>query len=198
MPKKQNLTYMLDLVSDKLSSDKTSLGEIIKTLDTRGFGVLIVFLSLILILPTGAIPGLPSLFSLFFLLIAGQILIGRTSIWLPQKLSNYHIQATHIKKSIQKLRPFTRKIDRIFKKRGFFMKDKSLTYITAALCLIVAMTLPILGLIPFLGLIPATAILCLGLALTQKDGLLFLIGLFMSILSIALLPITYNALQEIF
>ena len=84
MPKKQNLTYMLDLVSDKLSSDKTSLGEIIKTLDTRGFGVLIVFLSLILILPTGAIPGLPSLFSLFFLLIAGQILIGRTSIWLPQ------------------------------------------------------------------------------------------------------------------
>lgn len=198
LPRKQNLTEMLNFIAQELSTDKTSVGDIIKALDTKGFGVLIIFLSLLLLLPTGAIPGLPSIFSVFFVLIAGQIIIGRRSIWIPKRLSTYEIQAKNIKSSIKKVRPFTRRIDRIFKSRGFFMREKFLTYVTAALCIIVALTIPILGIIPFLAMVPAFAILCLGLALTQKDGLMFFIGLSFSVLSVSILPLTYQTIEEIF
>ena len=43
------------------SGDTTSLGEVIERFEDRGFGPLLLMPALIALLPTGAIPGVPTL-----------------------------------------------------------------------------------------------------------------------------------------
>lgn len=200
MAKPKNMTELLDILLEQSHKKDTTipLSDIVETLNSKGFGVLLIGLALLLILPTGAIPGVPILITIFIFLTAGQILIGRSTLWLPKKITSYKVKTKKLESSINAAKKYTPKIDSVFKRRWIFFKKRKLEIVIALLSLFVAITIPFLGLIPLLVIIPATSILMFGIALTQKDGMILILGIIIAMACLLLIPTSLNILDKVF
>ena len=77
------LETLLDEAIDAADGDEMKLGDILEAFGSRSFGPVIAILAIIVISPIGAVPFLPTLFAALILLIALQLLAGRSSPWVP-------------------------------------------------------------------------------------------------------------------
>nr|WP_053070786.1 exopolysaccharide biosynthesis protein [Halomonas sp. PR-M31] len=60
MAQRITLTQLLEQLDDSDSGETIQLQDIVDNFETRGFGPLLVLPALIVLLPTGAIPGIPT------------------------------------------------------------------------------------------------------------------------------------------
>ena len=86
MPDQLDITAVLTTLRDDTDNDKISLGDIVSSLEGRGFGPLLMAPALIAFLPSGAIPGIPSLCGILIALIAIQKVFGKSHPWIPSRL----------------------------------------------------------------------------------------------------------------
>lgn len=147
-----------------------SVKELVESLESRGFGPLILVPALVVLLPTGAVPGVPTLMALLILLIAAQRLFGRTHPWVPRRLAGLSIDRERYRRGIARVRPVTEFIDRHTGNRLPQLVGGTGTRFCAALCSLLALTMPPLELVPFAAALPALAIALLALGLTARDG----------------------------
>ncbi|WP_158773128.1 exopolysaccharide biosynthesis protein [Cobetia sp. L2A1] len=174
--KDSGLTGLLEELDREIEGD-ISLGAILKHFNSRGFGPLLVLPALLVLLPTGAIPGVPTTCALFIVLIAGQLLLGYRTPWLPKRLAQFSFAHARLSHGVQRARPWTRRIDRLLKPRLGFM-TRGLAYRgIALLAILLATTMVPLELVPFAAAIPAVTLLLLGLGLVGEDGLVILFAL---------------------
>lgn len=178
-----NLTDVLDHMDDKVQGDKATVGNVIDAFGGRGYGPLLLSLALIEILPTGAIPGVPTLVAILVVLVAGQLVAGRSSPWVPQKLRKRGFSEQKFDKTRQKVRPYTQKLDKALKPRLHKLTTPIAERVVGVVCILLAMTMPPLELVPFASSIPSSAIALLGVGLSARDGLIILFGLIMSVAS---------------
>lgn len=176
MSKKTTLTETLDTIKEETDGTKITFGEILDILNSRGFGPLLIAPAVITILPTGAIPTIPTICAVFIILVSVQILMGRHYPWMPKKLKGMSFNRKTYRDVEEKIRPYTKKIDKLFKPRFQFLTGNISQTICALLCLGLAVTMSLVELIPFLAALPAAAILMMGLSLSMKDGILMIIG----------------------
>lgn len=182
------LTETLDTIQEETSGDKISLGDLVEALNHRGFGAMLIGPSLIVVLPTGGIPGVPTLCALLILLIAGQIVMGRKHPWIPKKLAERSFERGKFEKVVDTVRPYTKWVDRFFQKRFTFLTNDVAQNVIAVLCVVLALCMPPLEFLPFVAALPALAILLFGLSLSVRDGLLAAIGFVTVLLSIGIIP----------
>ncbi len=185
MANQMNLTDVLDGMDDKAEGDKLTLGEVVDSFGSRGFGPLLLAVSLIELLPTGAIPGVPTFLAIVVVLLASQLLVGRSSPWIPQKLRNKGFSKDKFAKGRDKVRPFTQKVDKAIKPRLEQFTTPFAARWVAGICVLLAMTMPPLEVIPFASSLPAAAIGLFGIGLSAKDGLLILMGLLVAVCAAA-------------
>lgn len=172
-----NLTAVLDHLDDKAGGQTITIDQIIQSFEERGYGPLLLSLALLELLPTGAIPGVPTLVAILVVLIAGQLLLGRTRPWVPGKLGAKGFSHEKFKAGREKLRPFTSKCDRFIKPRFPMLTTGLMNRLVAGICIVLALSLPPLELIPFASSAPAFAIALLAMGLSAKDGLFVLLGM---------------------
>ena len=86
-------------------SDAVSVADVREKIGTGAFGAALLALGLVLLSPIGGIPGAPTLFSLFFVLIAGQLLVGRRGFWLPSFLLKRSVGSEKMRKAVRFARP---------------------------------------------------------------------------------------------
>lgn len=174
----EGLTSTLTAIHEETQAgEHINIGDLIDALNSRGYGPLLIAPALITLLPTGAIPGVPAVCAALIGLISIQILMGSKQPWLPQKLKDFSFSRGRFMKTVNKVKPLTRKIDRLFHPRLEFLVRHEIQPVIAILCLLLAVSIIILGWIPFLAMIPASAILLMGLGLSTHDGLLIAIAL---------------------
>ena len=171
------MTSILEKVQKQTDSEKLKVGDIVEVLEDQGFGPLLLVPAIIVILPTGAIPGVPAIAALLIIVLAGQLALGRKSPWLPRRLAEYEIDKKKFNKGVRKISYFTRKIDRLFKPRLQFLFTPIAVRIIAGVCVLLALFMIPVGFIPFAVIIPAFAIAFLALGLSARDGLLITIGM---------------------
>jgi hypothetical protein len=171
------LTDFLEQLDDKTSGDTITLGEIVAAFKQRGFGPLLLAPALLVLLPFGAIPTIPTLCGLFIFLIGGQLLIGRDEPWLPERLRKVSFDRNKFKSALSKVVPFTKRIDSVIGTRLTQFITPPMSTIIGVLCILLALTMIPLELLPFAAAAPAWAIACFALGLTANDGLLVVIGL---------------------
>lgn len=191
---KKALTDTLQAIEDETEGEKISFGDIVEALNHRGFGTLLIAPALIGVLPTGAIPLMPNVITLFVILIASQILLGRTYPWMPKRLKSFSFDRETFKKSVKKAKPYTEWIDGFFHPRLKFLTGDLAQRVVAFFCIFLAISISILGFVPFAAAIPCFAILMFGLGLTVHDGLLTGIGFLIMGVSFAAIPFLWNAL----
>jgi hypothetical protein len=184
MTERLNLTGVLDHMDDQADGRKVTLGSIMDSLGGRGYGPLLLALALIEILPTGAIPGVPSLVALMVVLVAGQLVLGRRTPWVPEKLRKRGFEKKKLERAKPKVRRVTRKIDKILKPRLEQLANPLAVRLVAAVCVLLAITMPPLELLPFASSGPALAIAIFGVGLSVHDGLVILVGLVIALAAI--------------
>jgi hypothetical protein len=146
-----------------------SIGEITETVGEKGFGLLLMVLSLPSALPVPA-PGYSTPFGIAIGLIAMQMILGRQSIWLPERSKRVRIKPSLAKTMLGAAAKFLRKIERFIKPRQRWIRSRPGQASLAAVILIMAclMMLPI----PLTNTFPAMVIFLIGIGLSEEDGLL--------------------------
>lgn len=172
-----NLEALLDQLSDVTGdNDEVSVGEIQSAVGHRSFAPLLVVFGLIVLTPIGGIPGVPTIFGVVVILLAGQILIGRKSLWIPSVITERSFGADKLGKGIDKIRPVASWIDKVLKPRLTVLTKGAGVYGIAAACVLIALVLPPMELVPGAATLPAASIVLFALALMAHDGLLAALG----------------------
>lgn len=152
------------------ASGRVSVDDILDALHTRSYGPFLMIPALIVLTPIGAIPTVPSIMALLIILIAVQMLFGNKHFWLPPILKRQTVSHTKLKESVEKMRPFGRRLDTIFHGRLVALTKPPFTQVAALICIAFACSVPPLELLPFAAAGPMLAIALIGFALLVKDG----------------------------
>jgi len=165
-----NITDVLDTLRSETDGGEVSLGEVLEVFDGRAYGPLLMIPGLITVMPTGAIPGVPSVMGLTVLLISTQMLFAQKRPWLPKPLRERRIGRERLVNAIEKTYPYAEKIERFIKHRLGWASGKVARYAAAITCMCISPTLLIFEVLPPGAFLPGLATLLFGVGLTARDG----------------------------
>ncbi|MET0293756.1 MAG: exopolysaccharide biosynthesis protein [Phenylobacterium sp.] len=167
------------------AGERVSVQEIMDSLGERSFGPFLLLAGLLGMTPVSAIPGAPSTIALITFLVAGQLLIGRRSFWLPRFLRNRSVAADKLHRTVAVAGKPARIADRLVRPRLCRLTGPVADRLIALACVVLALCVPPLEFLPFVAFIPSAAIAAFGLGLIARDGLLVLIALSISASALA-------------
>jgi hypothetical protein len=159
---------------------RISLGDLVTSLRDRSFAPLMVLFAVpnvFLYLPgSSVVTGLP------LMIIALQLIAGREAVWLPRALSDRSIDRSSFGRIVTHSLPWVARMERLARPRAWPGATSTIDRLIGSACLVMALLLFLP--IPFANGVPALAIIALGLALSERDGLWLLAGLVMSVVAI--------------
>ncbi|MEJ8573120.1 exopolysaccharide biosynthesis protein [Microbaculum marinum] len=173
-----NLEEVVERIDDAGNgTDRVSVADMIEALGKRSFGPLMLVPALIVFSPVGGIPGLPTVMAVIIALVAGQLLAGRKSVWLPRFLLSRSFGQTRL----AQVSHFTMKgasyVDAVVGPRLTFLTDPPLDRLIAAFVIALCLVMPAMELIPFANSTTGAAISVFALAIVARDGLLALVAI---------------------
>lgn len=181
-----SLSGVLDMMHDAGTGDRVSVGNLLDTVGTRSAGPLLLVPSLIIVTPVSGIPGAPTVAAAIITLVAVQMMLGSTRIWMPQFIRRRTITRSRLQGAVRWLRPFAARVDRVIWPRLTVLTRRPFNFVLVAACMAMALAMPPLEVVPMSSSTLAGAISLLALALTAHDGLLALIALALAIGGVAL------------
>ncbi len=169
---------VIDDVRETASDDDhVSIGEIVEAFGGRTFGALTIVPAILLASPIGGIPGAPAVIATLVLLVSAQHALGVRSLWLPSKLKKHQISKSRLDGALNKLQPWTKRLDKLTARRLTLLVRKPMSRVHAGVIAILALLVFPMGLVPFAVFVPALGMVLLSLAMLAHDGLLALLGL---------------------
>ena len=160
-----------------------SIGEITSGVGEKGFGILLVVLSLPSALPVPA-PGYSTPFGIVIALIALQMMLGRRTVWLPRRLEAIRVRPKLADKMLGTASGFLRRIESWIRPRQRWIGSRTGQAGLSTVVLVMAclMMLPI----PLTNTLPAMVVFMLGVGLSEEDGWLALGAFIVGCLAILL------------
>ena len=156
-----------------------SIQEITTAVGEKGFGLLLVVLSLPSALPVPA-PGYSTPFGIVIALVALQLSFSRRTLWLPRMLANIRIKPKLAHSMLSSASNFLFKIEYYIKPRQRWIRSR-LGQLGLSIVIIIMAFLMMLP-VPLTNTFPAIVIFIIGVGLAEEDGLLalgaFFIGCF--------------------
>jgi hypothetical protein len=163
----------------------------------RSFAVAILLLMFVpaLPLPTG---GVTHLFEAVTILLALQMVFGRTTVWLPERLRDRPLGATTTDRAIPFMLKWVRRAERISRPRGRWLFQRALMLRFCGL-LLIGFALAAALAPPFSGLdtLPAMGAIAVALAILLEDVLILAIGVVLGATGVALIVTIGAAIARI-
>lgn len=164
-----------------------TIGEFIDVISRRGFGMVLLLLSLPAALPIPAV-GYAIPFAVVIIFVGIQILIGRNSLWLPDRIRQRQIPPKLIVLLRQKGVPFLRRVEKWLGKQKKFMVQGNFRFTLGAIIALLGMIMAIP--IPLTNTVPALVICIIGIGISTEDGRL----IFVSLLAGTVLLLVYSTI----
>jgi len=154
------------------AGERVTIASILDALGDRSFAALLVLFAAVNLIPLP--PGASFILGLPLLIVAAQLTYGARRAWLPQFIAEKSVSAEQFSAIMDRVVPRLVQMERLIRPRywPFWRRRGDRVIGFMALLLSVILVLPI----PFGNWLPALAIALLGLALFERDGLLFGIG----------------------
>lgn len=159
-----------------------SIGELMEDVGDKGFGLLLMILSLPSAIPVPAV-GYSTPFGVCMVIIAAQIFIGRTQVQLPKRLKKIRIPLKLVQNITGFAHRFLKKTEKLIKPRHLWIHSRlghSILSVTI-IALAVFMIFPV----PGTNTLPAMAIFVIGISIAEEDGLIALAAMLLSVLAAA-------------
>lgn len=182
-PEHLPLGNALDALLDSKDERGPSISEITGAVGEKGFGLVLMVLSLPSALPVPA-PGYSTPFGIVIGLIALQMILGRQTLWIPKKLKGVRIKPSLAKRMLGTAAKFLKKIERFIRPRQRWIRSRGGQAGLATVILIMSclMMLPI----PLTNTFPAMVIFLIGIGLSEEDGLLAIAAFGIGLLAVCL------------
>lgn len=130
-----SLTTVLHKIEPDKNNDKVSIGDVMSALSEKGFGPLLFAPALIAIMPTGGIPGVPTVCGVIIALISIQMLFGKQRPWLPKFIDKVSFEQDKLHKGVAIAEKATKRIDKIVKPRlTVLSSDKAKKTSSSSMC----------------------------------------------------------------
>ncbi len=182
---------------EAVQTPQVTLKEILSLAGERTFGFLFVLLALPSALPVPA-PGYSVPFGIVMLLLAVQLVIGRTRPWVPEKWKDKQFDLIAVQKVVKAGVPWLRRLEAISRPR--------LTYVCSSLPgrVVIGLAISLMSIsmmipIPGTNTLPAMGIFVTGFGLLDDDGVISIGGLVLCVLggtlSVLILLFGYEAVK---
>ncbi len=165
------------------AGERVTFREVLTVLRHRAFGFTLLIFALPCCLPMP--PGIPTVCGVGLVVIALNLIAGRQRLWLPSAIADKSVARSDLQRLVERAVPYLERLERICKPRFAIVTDPVGKVLIGLVILVLGfvMILPI----PFLGNIPpgvAATVIAIGMA--ERDGLIVLIGMVVSIAAVAL------------
>jgi hypothetical protein len=170
--------------------ERLSLAEIVHAFGERGFGAIMLLVSLLNLLPLP--PGSTTVTGAPLLILGVQMMLGRDTVWLPRWLCRASVSREGFRQGLKRVLPWLEKAERLTRPRlSWAVTGPAERLIGLAIVLLsCVLVLPV-----WLGnLAPAAAIAVLSLGLVQRDGVLVLIGWGVVAVAVGLLVLAWSVI----
>lgn len=183
LPPRRLSAVLMELARE--AKDSVTIEQIREALGDRSFATLLVFFAGLNLLPFP--PGSTLILGIPLLLIAFQMVLGNRTAWLPRFVLAKSVSADKFRYMSEKLVPRLEWVERIIRPRYWPFERKRADRILGVLALIlaIAVTLPI----PFGNWFPALSCALVGLALSERDGVLLATAIACGLFSFALIGV---------
>lgn len=149
--------------------ERITVADMVATLGDRGFGLLLLLLTLPNAVPVPA-PGLSAVLALPAALLALQMALGLPQPRLPRRLHRWSFSRTRVAAVLASARPSLERLEKWVKPRRPVAGDRVVGVICALLALVLALP------IPFGNAPVAWAMILIALGVIERDGLATLAG----------------------
>lgn len=171
---------LLRVIRNGRHCDRISLGEFLAELGDRSFGWAILLSCLINLLPLPI--GATLITAIPLLIFCAQLGLGFSNVWLPARLARLAISRKALRRRILRLRPISRRLERVARPRMAAMFQRRREQMVGALLFVVALALFIP--LPLSGWLPAISLFVAGIGLIERDGLIVLWGACLGVFSV--------------
>ncbi|MEH0831459.1 exopolysaccharide biosynthesis protein [Anaplasma bovis] len=182
---------ILEEVGGYGEADTVTLFELKTILHDRGFGVFMLLFSLPLAIPLPTIPGYTTILALPLILFSVQMLMGRTTPWLPDFLERKSFKRGFLAMVIEKTSPLLKAMERWTKPRVMFIFCGLGNRIIALICLLCALSIAVP--LPLTNFIPAGGISAIALGMLNRDGVLVVLGIVLGLLGLSITTVVLIA-----
>lgn len=159
-------------------SERVTIAEILDALDARAFGLATLIFAIPSVIPMP--PGVPTVVGIALLIVSIQMVIGRQELWLPKFLSKQGFSRKALVSGFEKIKPQLEFIEKFARPRLLILTGQTATFLIGVVILIMAVVL-ILPLPPGGNFPPALACAVLGMGLVERDGVIVLLGLVVTV-----------------
>lgn len=169
------LSLELEAFLERLDGKDTTVGELVRLIGDRGFGLLLLILSLPAALPLPA-PGYATPFGIIMILLAFQMIRGRVMPWVPDRLAARRVPYSLLRFSVKNGRLPLKVVELLVRPRlRALSRNRLFLALVGVIILLMAcsMSLPI----PLTNTAPSFVIFVLAAGILEEDGLLLLGGL---------------------
>ena len=168
------------------SEGEKTLGSLVELFEEKAFAIVFVLLLGVpaLPLPTG---GATHVFEIIAVLLAAQLIAGRTRIWLPQRWHALELAGPRQQRFIAGLMRMIRRLERFSRPRLRFLFDHRLSNVVFGL-LVIAGCAGAFFAPPFTGLdtLPALGVVLISLGVLLEDIIVVALGLVVLVAGVAL------------
>ena len=164
------------------AGERVTFRDILTVLRHRAFGFTLLIFALPCSLPMP--PGIPTVCGVALVVIALNLIAARQRLWLPGAIADKSVARADFRRLVERAAPYLERLERICKPRFTIVTDPVGKVLIGMVILVLGfvMILPI----PFLGNIPpGWAATLIAIGMTERDGLIVLIGLLVSVVAIA-------------
>lgn len=184
-----SLRAIVEDLADTTDRSTVSMRDMTDTLGVRSFLPMMMVPALLVVSPLSGIPLLSSICGLTIATVAGQMLVGRSTIWLPDFIMRRQIDGDRARSAMTWVCKVAELVDRYSRRRfGPLMKPPLRKWIQV-LCLVCGLFMPVLEIVPFSSSLLGLAVLFLGNALLTRDGLFAMLGV-LAMGAAMILPLT--------
>ena len=177
-------------IVQEFPKDRLSLQDLIDGLGERSFGFLLLLFGVACAI---APPGFATLFSVPLMFFGLQMLAGYPTPWLPRSIATRDFDKADLEGTIRRAVPAMRWVETICKPRLEFMIGPLGERLLGLLVFVLAVVIALPG--PGTNFPPGVAIAFMSIAIIERDGLLVLAGV---LVSLAALYIGWLGLHLVF
>jgi hypothetical protein len=163
-------SQLVDNLATELDGDRVTVGTLLKSLEGRGLGLILLILSLPMCVPN--IPGISTLFGLLLLGPSIQMIFGSKTAWMPGFVKRWSFKGDDLRKALRACGKLLHKLEYLAKPRLTALTSRPGMIFSGLQTLIMALVL----LLPMPGanILPGIAVALTGLGVLQRDGIFML------------------------
>jgi len=162
--------------------ERVTFRDILTQLRHRAFGFTLLIFALPCCLPMP--PGIPTVCGIAIVIIALNLIASRQRLWLPGAIAGKSVARADLKRMVERWGRYLERLERICKPRLPIVTEPVgkvlIGLVVFALGFLMILPIPFLGNMP-----PGFAAAVIAIGMTERDGLIVLIGIGVSIIAIA-------------